>query len=1153
MTLERLRGVLAAIGLQASAPELTEILWLACQLSPGQAPAIDPSGASHTSDHQGELSGTREEQQAAPQPQAGSGARLQSGTSGEIGAQGLYAESVSDGQSLSVRAVQVPTAPMLPDPLAVQRALRPLKRRVASRRADVIDEDATARRIAEQPAHYRRWVPVMQSSPERWLSLALVVDTGPSMWIWRPLARELQEALTRLGAFRNVRIWYLTGAHVAASPGAPRVNPAALLDPSGSQACLMLSDCCGAHWWNGSAVRALHLWGRSGPTAILQPLAERLWARTSTPPVPGLGQARRAAAPNTELRFTPYDAGGVGLPIPVMEIAPSWLADWARLVAGPSTPPLPMAVAYVSGKPRTRTEPLQRERDLPISERVQRFQASASPEAVRLAAHVAVSVPTLPVIRLIHHQMLRNPQPGHIAEVLLSGLLRPDEAQPGIYEFIPGARQALLATLPRSESWHAAQIVSRLSSEIESRLGGAGEAFRAYLHAPQGISDRAFVSRQPFALVSPEALRYLRRDTITPPLPPREPTPPSTDEASDLGKLAATAGRLLDRLPAGQRAAFSQQLPTDLHLAVLRALSGLPLAADSVTLDLDSRERVESALSTFARESTKPNGRPDLMGAVMEITSLVEATTRTFLSRLAYSAYGDNSERMQRDLKLPTRDIRNLTLGKVVQALRIAATLEAFADVQESISQYWLDRLEAFVHERNFWAHGAVSQTEGEAVDRAFWTMREGILIAGRLTDGMMTIPDRQESSGGAEEALGPRPSAPPVPDLDIDVVSGPLARGEWDELRLRLRSAAPAPLHGITLSIDGPLKIAPAGARARLPDLAEGQAAEVSFIVCPTAAGRRVPAAVVVNYTDGSGHARVQKQLSLLEVSSQSSAGRGSASPGRLQPGEVPLTDRHPVLVLTALDLEYQAVRAHLTGLRVHRHAQGTIFETGHLPGSTGEITIALTGEGNAGAAVLSERAMNMFGPQALLFVGVAGALKDDIDLGDVVVATRIFAYHGSKEEDDGVWTRPRSWEAPHELEQLAHFIARARSWAGYLPAAAAGQLPTVHFKPIAAGEVLLASRTSETAQRLHDVFNDAAAIEMESAGLSQASQFNRSLPALIIRGISDRADGSKHVLDKAGWQPRAAAHAAAFAVAMAAEIIARDTGEPGASGVGR
>lgn len=384
---------------------------------------------------------------------------------------------------------------------------------------------------------------------------------------------------------------------------------------------------------------------------------------------------------------------------------------------------------------------------------------------------------------------------------------------------------------------------------------------------------------------------------------------------------------------------------------------------------------------------------------------------------------------------------------------------------------------------------------------------------------------------------LSAPPPRPPAPDLDIDVVSGPLAPGEWDELRLRVRNNSPATLRGIRLSIGGPLRIAAPGPQARLPDLAGGQETAVSFRVCPTAAGRQVPAEVVVTYSDGSGHARTHGVPIPLMVRGQP----GPATDEGTVPG-TPQKGNPCVLVLTALDLEYQAVREHLTGLRERGHPAGTLFETGYLRGDGAEIILVLTGEGNLGAAVLAERAMSMFGPHAMLFAGVAGALKNDIEVGDVVVATRVYAYHGSKEEDEGVWTRPRSWEAPHELIQLAHQIARDGSWARRLPDTASGQLPRVHFKPIAAGEVLLASRQSPTARRLHDVFNDAAAIEMESAGVAQASLFSRSMPALIIRGISDRADGSKRDLDRAGWQPRAAAHAAAFAVALVGEIIARE-----------
>lgn len=86
-------------------------------------------------------------------------------------------------------------------------------------------------------------------------------------------------------------------------------------------------------------------------------------------------------------------------------------------------------------------------------------------------------------------------------------------------------------------------------------------------------------------------------------------------------------------------------------------------------------------------------------------------------------------------------------------------------------------------------------------------------------------------------------------------------------------------------------------------------------------------------------------------------------------------------------------------------------------LSGSGLRIALASTGDGNLGAAAVATQAIATRAPRALLFVEVAGALKDDIDLGDVVVAERIYAYHGGKEQDGRFLVRPRTFEASHEL----------------------------------------------------------------------------------------------------------------------------------------
>lgn len=240
-------------------------------------------------------------------------------------------------------------------------------------------------------------------------------------------------------------------------------------------------------------------------------------------------------------------------------------------------------------------------------------------------------------------------------------------------------------------------------------------------------------------------------------------------------------------------------------------------------------------------------------------------------------------------------------------------------------------------------------------------------------------------------------------------------------------------------------------------------------------------------------------------------------------------------VVMLTALNLEYEAVRARLSSPQLHRHARGTRFEIGTVRGGTCKVALALAGKGNQSAGILAERAIEQFSPAAVLFVGVAGALWDT-PLGDVVVATQVYHYHGGTSEDDGLKSRPRTWETAHALIQLASHVSRSDEWAGELPLGE--RVPSVHFGPIAAGEIVQKSRASREATWIREHYNDALAVEMEGAGVAQAGHLSDS-PVGVIRGISDMADETKSTSEDRTWQPRAATHAAAFAVRLAEELI--------------
>ncbi|WP_123967557.1 5'-methylthioadenosine/S-adenosylhomocysteine nucleosidase [Streptomyces sp. TLI_185] len=241
-------------------------------------------------------------------------------------------------------------------------------------------------------------------------------------------------------------------------------------------------------------------------------------------------------------------------------------------------------------------------------------------------------------------------------------------------------------------------------------------------------------------------------------------------------------------------------------------------------------------------------------------------------------------------------------------------------------------------------------------------------------------------------------------------------------------------------------------------------------------------------------------------------------------------------VAVLTALSLEYSAVRGHLTDVHRITHERGTVAVVGHLPDTPWDVALLELGEGNLTVATLTERVVSWLDPQAVLFVGVAGSLKSDIGLGDVVVATKVYGIHGGKETPDGFLVRPEAWRASHRLEQAAREALRDD--------------PRTHLKPVAAGDVVLASAESALAAHLKTHYNDAAAIEMEGSGVATAVHLAGG-DALVIRGISDRADAEKSERDAENWQPRAAEKAAAVAVAVLRELQPfRGRGRAGDSG---
>ncbi|MER5193089.1 SAV_2336 N-terminal domain-related protein [Streptomyces sp. NPDC002755] len=549
--LDRLTALLTAAADTAPTPrELAELLWLAGLSSDPEEPseptapsvpnaagaqarrdtdgaAADASGSAHGSTADRTAGGAPPKSEPAA-PAARVPLRLPAPAADSGGAFG--------GGGAGNRPVLAPAPPMLPHPLALQRALRPLKRTVPSARARLLDERATADRIARLGAHPDVWLPVLRPARDRWLRLNLVHDTGPTMPVWRPLVRELHTVLAQSGVFRTVT------PHPATPDGEARHVP----DPAdGRTVTLVVSDCMGPQWRPGPAgerwYRTLRHWATRMPLAVVQPLPEHLWPTTALPAVPGLLSCATRAAPPSALTFTPYDPEtaprpGAALPLPVLEPGAPWLANWAALVASPGGARVPGAVAWLPPAPvppgSAGPEPAD-PAALPAQDLVLRFRATASREAFRLAGHLALAVPSVPVMRLVQRAVNRDPRPQHLAEVILSGMLTTVPGPPGSYDFRPGVRDLLLRTLPRTTRGRTRELLDRIGGLIDERAGLTAGEFRAEAGGAGGAGG-ADGAAGAFATVSAETVRRLGGGVEE---PPRQPAGTATllfETATDL-------------------------------------------------------------------------------------------------------------------------------------------------------------------------------------------------------------------------------------------------------------------------------------------------------------------------------------------------------------------------------------------------------------------------------------------------------------------------------------------------------------------------------------------------------------------------------------------------------------------------------------------
>jgi adenosylhomocysteine nucleosidase len=200
---------------------------------------------------------------------------------------------------------------------------------------------------------------------------------------------------------------------------------------------------------------------------------------------------------------------------------------------------------------------------------------------------------------------------------------------------------------------------------------------------------------------------------------------------------------------------------------------------------------------------------------------------------------------------------------------------------------------------------------------------------------------------------------------------------------------------------------------------------------------------------------------------------------------------------IIGAMDEEVHILKSQMEEVQVKIIASMEFYE-GRL--QKHEVVVVRCGIGKVNAAVCTQILVDLFQVEAVINTGVAGSLRNEIDIADIVLSTDTLQHDVDATGfgyPAGVIPRMESsvFVADKHLISLAQEVCRE-----IIPEVG------VHIGRIVSGDQFISD--SEKKTWLVDQFAGYCT-EMEGAAIAQAAYLNQ-IPFLIIRAISDKADHS-------------------------------------------
>nr|WP_294664908.1 5'-methylthioadenosine/adenosylhomocysteine nucleosidase [uncultured Blautia sp.] len=223
---------------------------------------------------------------------------------------------------------------------------------------------------------------------------------------------------------------------------------------------------------------------------------------------------------------------------------------------------------------------------------------------------------------------------------------------------------------------------------------------------------------------------------------------------------------------------------------------------------------------------------------------------------------------------------------------------------------------------------------------------------------------------------------------------------------------------------------------------------------------------------------------------------------------------------IIGAMEVEIAILKEKMEDVRIIKKASMEFYE-GTLAGR--KVVVVRSGIGKVNAGICAQILVDVFSVDAIINTGIAGSLNKDINIGDIVLSTDVVQH-----DMDATGFGYRKGQIP----QMPVFFFNADEKLRRLAAEVCKEVnPDIQVFEgrIASGDQFVCAQ---------DVKNgivaefSAYATEMEGAAIGQAAYLNE-VPFLIIRAISDKADGSAQ-MDYSEFEKAAVEHSVKLTLSM-------------------